>query len=166
MGDSQVEPICNHHHTDTDTHTHTHTHTGPACRGLTHPQDTEGRPAEEPGAHGRVRAAMGGSPAQGPCEHEQRRICVTCSHKAVPMVTLSLTDSNQLSISKMPVGYPRGSVVKSLPINIGNAGLIHGLGRCPGGGSGYPLQFSCLENLMHSGAWQATVHGVINVGDN
>ena len=29
---------------------------------------------------------------------------------------------------------------------------------CPGGGHGYPLQYSCLENPMNRGAWQATVH--------
>jgi len=35
-----------------------------------------------------------------------------------------------------------------------------GLGRSPGEGNGYPLQYSCLENPMDRGAWQATVHGV------
>ena len=30
----------------------------------------------------------------------------------------------------------------------------------PGEGNGYPLQYSCLENSMDRGAWQATVHGV------
>ena len=39
-------------------------------------------------------------------------------------------------------------------------GLIPGLGRCPGGEIGYPLQYSCLENPMDREAWQATVHGV------
>ena len=39
-------------------------------------------------------------------------------------------------------------------------GLIPGLGRSPGEGNGYPLQYSCLENPMDGGAWQATVHGV------
>ena len=34
------------------------------------------------------------------------------------------------------------------------------LGRPPGGGNGNPLQCSCLENSMHRGAWQATVHGL------
>ena len=33
-------------------------------------------------------------------------------------------------------------------------------GRSPGEGNGNPLQYSCLENLMDRGAWQATVHGV------
>ena len=40
----------------------------------------------------------------------------------------------------------------------GNAGLIPGLGRSPGGGSGNPLQYSCLGNPMDRGAWQAAVH--------
>ena len=39
-------------------------------------------------------------------------------------------------------------------------GLIPGSGRCPGGGPGNPLQYSCLENPMDRGAWRATVHGV------
>ena len=34
------------------------------------------------------------------------------------------------------------------------------LGRSPGGGHGNPLQYSCLENPMHRGAWWATMHGV------
>ena len=32
--------------------------------------------------------------------------------------------------------------------------------RSPGEGNGNPLQYSCLENPMNRGAWQATVHGV------
>ena len=39
-------------------------------------------------------------------------------------------------------------------------GSLPGLGRSPGGRNGYPLQYSCLENSMDRGAWQATVHGV------
>ena len=35
-----------------------------------------------------------------------------------------------------------------------------GLGRSPEEGNGYPLQYSCLENSMDRGAWQATIHGV------
>ena len=42
-----------------------------------------------------------------------------------------------------------------------DTGLIPGLGRCPGGGNGNPLQYSCLENSMDRGAWQAPIHGVI-----
>ena len=37
-------------------------------------------------------------------------------------------------------------MVKNLPINAGDTGLIPGSGRFPGGGNGYPLRYSCLEN--------------------
>ena len=46
-----------------------------------------------------------------------------------------------------------------------DAGSIPGLGRSPGGGQGYPLQCSCLENPMDGGAWWATVHGVTEESD-
>ena len=42
----------------------------------------------------------------------------------------------------------------------GDAGSILGSGRFPEGGNGNPLQYSCLENPLDRGAWQATVHGV------
>ena len=44
--------------------------------------------------------------------------------------------------------------------NSREVGLIPGLGRSPGGGCGNPLQYSCLENSVETGAWRATVHGV------
>ena len=50
-------------------------------------------------------------------------------------------------------------MVKNLPANVGDLGLIPGLGRYPGEGNGNPLQYSCLGNPMDSGAWPATVHG-------
>ena len=48
----------------------------------------------------------------------------------------------------------------NLPVNAGDPGSIPRSGRPPGEGNGSPLQSSCLENSMHRGAWQATVHGV------
>ena len=54
-------------------------------------------------------------------------------------------------------------MVKNPPVETGNAGnmsSILGLGRSPGEGHGNPLQYSCLENSMDRGSWQATVHGV------
>jgi len=54
-------------------------------------------------------------------------------------------------------------VVKNPSANAGDvrdSGLIPGLGRSPGEGYGNPLQYSCLENPMDRGDWQATVHGV------
>ena len=54
-------------------------------------------------------------------------------------------------------------VVKNLPANAGDiraAGLIPGLGRCPGGGHGNPPSYSFLENPMDRGAWWSTIHRV------
>ena len=48
----------------------------------------------------------------------------------------------------------------------GDPGLTPGSGRSPGEGSGYPLQYSCLENSMDRGTWWATVHGGHRVGHN
>ena len=43
----------------------------------------------------------------------------------------------------------------------GDMGSVPGWGRSPGGRHGNPLQYSCLENPMERGSWQATVHEVI-----
>ena len=51
-------------------------------------------------------------------------------------------------------------MVKNLPANARDAGLIPGLGRSPVEGHGNPFQYSCLENPMDRGALQATVHRV------
>ena len=54
-------------------------------------------------------------------------------------------------------------VVKNLPANAGDVrdvGSIPQLGRPPEEGNGFTLQYSCLGNPMHRGAWQAIVHGV------
>ena len=58
------------------------------------------------------------------------------------------------------LGLPRWLSSKESTCNARDSGLIPGLGRFPGEGHGYPLQYSCLENPMDRGAWQATVHGV------
>ena len=55
-------------------------------------------------------------------------------------------------------GFPGGSVAKNQPSNIGNSGLIPGSGRSPGGRNDNLLQYSCLENPLDGGAWQAIVH--------
>ena len=54
-------------------------------------------------------------------------------------------------------------VVKNPPANAGDArdmGSIPGWGRSPGVGKGKPLKYSCLENPMDRGTWQAKVHRV------
>ena len=58
------------------------------------------------------------------------------------------------------MGSSGSSDGKESACNAGDLGLIPGLGRSPGGGHGNPLQYSCLENPMDRGGWQATVHGV------
>ena len=45
-------------------------------------------------------------------------------------------------------------------------GSIPELGRSPGERNGNPLHYSCLENPMDRGAWQATVHGVLRIRYN
>ena len=54
-------------------------------------------------------------------------------------------------------------MIKNLHANTGDRvekGSIPGSGRCPGGGHGNPLQYSCQENPMDRGTWWAPVHGV------
>ena len=54
--------------------------------------------------------------------------------------------------------------VKNPPAHSGDArdaGLIPGLGRSPGEVNGNSLQYSCLENSMDRGAWQATFHAAV-----
>ena len=58
------------------------------------------------------------------------------------------------------MGFPGGLDGKESGCNAGDPGLIPGSERPPEEGNGNPLQYSCLENSMDRGAWQATVHGV------
>ena len=48
-------------------------------------------------------------------------------------------------------------MVKNLPVNAGDAGLMPGLGRYLGRGNGNPLQYSCLGIPMDRGAWRDIV---------
>ena len=57
-------------------------------------------------------------------------------------------------------------MVKKLPAKAGDASLIPESGRSPGEENGNPLCYSCLENSMDRGAWQATIHGVTRVRHN
>ena len=57
-------------------------------------------------------------------------------------------------------GFPGSLDGKVSAYNAGDLGSIPGLGRSPEEGNGTPLQYSCLENPMDGGAWQATVHGI------
>ena len=56
--------------------------------------------------------------------------------------------------------FPGGSDGKASAYNAGDPGSIPGSGRSPGEGNDNPLQYSCLENPVDRGAWQATAHMV------
>ena len=62
------------------------------------------------------------------------------------------------------MGFRRSSVGKESACDARDCSSIPGLERSPGEGNGSPLQYSCLENPMDKGAWQATVSGVTRVG--
>jgi len=58
------------------------------------------------------------------------------------------------------LGFPGGSDSKESACSVGDLGLIPGFGRSPGGGHGNPFQYSCPENPMDRGDWQAIVNEV------
>ena len=61
------------------------------------------------------------------------------------------------------MGFPGGSAGKESACNVGDPCSIPGSGRSSGEGNGYLLQYSCLENFVDRGAWQATVHGAADL---
>ena len=68
--------------------------------------------------------------------------------------------NNNSENRKNVLGFPGGSVGKESTCNAGDTGLIHGLGRSPGGGHGNLLQYFCVENPMDRETWWVTVHRV------
>ena len=66
----------------------------------------------------------------------------------------------EYSQSVLLMGFPGGLAVKNPTCSVEDAGSILGFERSPGRGNGNPLQYSCQENLMDRGAWQAAVPGV------
>ena len=58
------------------------------------------------------------------------------------------------------MGFLGSSDGKDSACNVGDMGSLPGLGRSPGKGKGYPLQYSCLGNPKNKGDWQTTVDGV------
>ena len=63
-------------------------------------------------------------------------------------------------------GFHHSSVSKESACSAGDPGSIPESGRSPREGNGNPLQYSCLENPMDRGAWQAIVHRVARVRHN
>jgi len=58
-------------------------------------------------------------------------------------------------------GFPGSSADEESTCNVGDLGLIPGLGSSPGEGHGNPLQYSCLVNPMDRGAWRDSLWGSI-----
>ena len=65
-------------------------------------------------------------------------------------------DRISLMVQWLGLGFPCGSAGKEPACNVGDLGLIPGLGRSPGEGKGYPLQYSDLENSMDCIVHEAT----------
>ena len=66
---------------------------------------------------------------------------------------LSFSLRKHLLSPSLDQGFPGGSAGKESACNAGDLGSIPGLGRSPGEGNGYPLQYSGLENPMDGGAF-------------
>ena len=112
--------------------------------------------------------------------HQNSCLRDLCSYQIneKPQLTLASIESitRIISISKskgwlpstsLHTVFPGGSAVKNLPANAeaaGDAGLIPGSQRSPGGGDGSSPRYSCLGNSMDRGAWRATVHRVAELG--
>ena len=82
------------------------------------------------------------------------------------MIILIRLDGKPFNLQSLHnlAAFPSSSDDKESACNVGDPGLISGLGRPPGEGNSNPLQYSCLENPMHGGAWWATVVGSLRVG--
>ena len=76
---------------------------------------------------------------------ERQRGLLACFHASVPS-QLHACPGSCLADCSWVKGFPGGSDGKESARNAGDLGSIHVLGRSPGGGNGYPLQYSCLEN--------------------
>ena len=82
--------------------------------------------------------------------HPHYSLYIKCPSPALPMTSSFPIVRSQLS-----------SDSKESAFNAEDLSAILGLGRSPAEGNGNPLQYSCLENPMDRGVWQATVHGVV-----
>ena len=76
--------------------------------------------------------------------HEVGQVTITIFDPQSP----HLYNGNSKTTSFIGLGFPGGSAGKESTCNVGNMGSIPGLGRSPGEGNGYPLQYSGLENSL------------------
>ena len=81
----------------------------------------------------------------------------------VPKQVPSQFTSQYLSTTYHHGAFLGDAVVKNQPVNagdVGDLGSALGLGRFPGIRNDNPIHYSCLDNSMDRGTWQAAVHGV------
>ena len=94
-------------------------------------------------------------------ENNKDLLYSTRKHSQYLIITYNGKESEIFTyiIYMLYMGFPGGSDGKESACNVGDPGLIPWLGRSPGEGNGYPLQYSCLENSMDRGAWQLQFMG-------
>ena len=85
---------------------------------------------------------------------------VSLPQQRLPLNYLRRIFFSVCTLSLLYLGLPWWLSGKESTCNAGDADLVLGSRRSPGGGNGNPLQYSCLENPMRRGAWWATVHRV------
>ena len=98
-------------------------------------------------------------------EHRMHKVRPATKERKYKKVAIKVTElKNIITAEKNTLeGFSKALMVENLPANAGDVrdtGSIPGLGRSPGGGHSNPFQYSCLENPMDRGAWQAAVHRV------
>ena len=97
------------------------------------------------------------------------REIISCFYKGIEMLSYVWYDGNHSNHHwpmreaglKRQTKSPGSLDCEESACSAGDMGLILGSGRSLGEGNSNPLQYPCLENSKHRGAWQATVHGVI-----
>ena len=87
------------------------------------------------------------------------RICLQCRKPRFDSWVRNICWRRDRLLSRVFLGFPGGSAGKESTQSTRDLGLIPGLGRSPGEGNGYPLQYSGLENSM-----DCRVHGVAKSG--
>ena len=92
-----------------------------------------------------------------------KRLEITSVGQGVEKRGSLCTVGGNINCGTATMGFPHCSAGKESACNAGDLGSIPGSGRSPGEGNGNCLQYSCLENPMDRGAWQAADHGITRV---
>ena len=117
-------------------------------------------PGESQGRGSQVGCCLWGRTESDTTEvmQQQQQCLLGSSHKNPFKRTKEVSTQEDFSLD-----FPDGLDGKASACTARDLGLIPGLGRSPGKGSGNPLQYFCLENSIDRGAWWATVHGLQRV---